>query len=338
MARSYAELQTSIWSNADFLALDPLAQRAYILALSQRDLTACGVLPYSPKRWARLAAGTTAAQMAKSFERLAASRFVIIDHDTDEVWIRSFIRHDRVLKSPNRAKSMARSFGGVHSERIRDAILAELPARLREPFPEGFIERSPKDLGKLLAEGSTEPDDEPPPEPEAEGSVDHSRTPEPEALIPNPEESSSSPSDSRPGTASVDDDDQAKPETSTTVDTFAEACRLLADRALDRRERDVGPVGNARSWLDSAAGRARADHGTRAERILEHYPTISATALADQLEPAPPPKPAPGPPPPSAADRPDCAECESSGWVDDGDGEVRPCTDCDRVDSSLAVR
>lgn len=130
MARSYAPLMTSIWANADFVALSPEAQRVYLLAMSQPNVTYCGVVAFTARRWARMSSDTNADQIEDAIAELSAAGFVILDEETEELWVRSFVRHNGVLTQPQLAKAMDRSFGEILSDEIRAAFLAELPADL----------------------------------------------------------------------------------------------------------------------------------------------------------------------------------------------------------------
>ena len=127
MARSYAALYTSIWQDADFAALTSDAQRVYLLALSQPNISYCGVVPYTAKRWARLAKNTTPRTITKALDELIAAGFVILDAETEELFVRSYVKHNGVLRQPQLVKAMEREFEQIHSTRIRQAFLASLP-------------------------------------------------------------------------------------------------------------------------------------------------------------------------------------------------------------------
>ncbi|MBA3654567.1 MAG: hypothetical protein H0W70_10280 [Actinobacteria bacterium] len=111
-----------------------------MLALTQPGLTMCGVVSYTPKRWARLSAGLTPKAVEKAVEELVASRYVIVDRDTEELFVRSFVKNDGVLRSPNLETSMWRAYGDIISPAIREAFLKGLPEGLRKPFPEPLTE------------------------------------------------------------------------------------------------------------------------------------------------------------------------------------------------------
>jgi hypothetical protein len=175
LPRRYGRILTEIWKDSDFRALPQGAQRAYFMAVSQPDLLHCGVLPYRPSRWASLAADTHTQQLRRDVARLAADRFVVIDESTAEMFVRTYLRHDDVLKQPNVAICAMRQFEDqIESPLIRAAWLVELAravthpdariledyrykhaykkaaeylfSLLLEPLPEGFPEGFPEGL------------------------------------------------------------------------------------------------------------------------------------------------------------------------------------------------
>jgi hypothetical protein len=128
MARSYAPLFTSIWGDPDFCRLTADAQRAYMLAFSQPTISWAGVVAYTTKRWAAMAADTTPAQLDAAFDELATHRFVVIDDVTEEVWVRDFVDANAVLAQPQLRKAMAKAYDSILSPGIRRAFYDELPA------------------------------------------------------------------------------------------------------------------------------------------------------------------------------------------------------------------
>lgn len=157
MARSHARIYTSIWADADFIALDPDAQRMFLFLVSQPDLEHSGVIPLRERRWSRASGSLTAADVTKSLEALAAARFLVYDEDTEELLVRSLMRWDGVWKQPNVAKSAANQIrtvaseslqrelacelarlGDVHqdAEQLRLSLLADLPQRLEPDGPD----------------------------------------------------------------------------------------------------------------------------------------------------------------------------------------------------------
>jgi hypothetical protein len=126
MARSEARLAVSIWKDPDFLALPAGAQRLFMFLISQPDLAHDGVLALRERRWSKTAAGLTAAEVSQDLDTLAKARFVVLDEDTEELLIRSFIRRDKVYRQPNVMRSAADHIAVVSSPIIRSALLEEL--------------------------------------------------------------------------------------------------------------------------------------------------------------------------------------------------------------------
>ena len=156
MARSHARIFTTIWSDADFVARSCNAQWLYFVILSQPTLSFAGVTPLTPRRWASFSSTITAAEVVDALAELAARRFVIVDDDTEEVMVRTFLRNDGLLASPNVAKAAVRDWHLIVSEMLRSAVVAEVPdgyrELFREPLPEGFREGFPEGFPEPLGE------------------------------------------------------------------------------------------------------------------------------------------------------------------------------------------
>jgi hypothetical protein len=155
MAREHARILTRIWDpESDFRNRSADAQRLYFLLLSQRSLNHAGVLPLTVKKWANCCAGTTADDIWSALKELAEERYVVVDADTEEVLVRSYIRNDGVAKQPNILKAALRLASEVespklravlagelrrlhleHADRVADAISGTLPKTPSEPIP-----------------------------------------------------------------------------------------------------------------------------------------------------------------------------------------------------------
>ena len=125
MARGHGRILSSIWEDPDFLALTQEQQRLYLFLISQPNLNHAGVLPVTLRRWARKAFGLTAADLEKHLAALHAARFIVLDDDTEELLIRSFIRNDGVWKQPKVMGSMVSSALEIESHALRRALLEE---------------------------------------------------------------------------------------------------------------------------------------------------------------------------------------------------------------------
>jgi len=126
MARSYAAIHLRIWADPEWRALDGDAQLLYLLLLSQPSLNLAGVLPLQTRRWAACVADWDAPAVDMALSRLAEARFVVIDLDTEEVLVRSFIRNDGNYKIPNALKSLLLVAEGTQSPLLRAELADEL--------------------------------------------------------------------------------------------------------------------------------------------------------------------------------------------------------------------
>lgn len=161
MARDHARLQTAIWNDEDFRNLTADAQHAYFTAMSQPDLSYAGVMTYFPGRLAALAKGNTTKRVETAVKALEKERFLVIDQDTHELLVRTYIRHDGVLARANMGKAMGRALERVVSMRLRQAIFDHLAACYRlDPKAAGWAGYSdlyPDGFAKVQAIAGTKP-------------------------------------------------------------------------------------------------------------------------------------------------------------------------------------
>lgn len=148
MARHHARILTAIWSDPDFTTLLGYDQRLYIVTITQPNMNLCGVVQYSPRRWARLEAEGDPDQVQLGMERLTARRYTYVDADAEEVLARTFVRHDGVLRSPNSVIGMTRDYGGIQSPTLRELVIANLPIDFVEQIQKGRIDGYTKSLPK----------------------------------------------------------------------------------------------------------------------------------------------------------------------------------------------
>lgn len=147
MARSHARLMATIWEDEDFINLTAGGQRLYMFLLSQNDLQHCGVIPLRERRWSKKAKNLTVGDIERDLKELASASprpFVLIDEDTEELFVRSLMRRDKVYAQPNVFKAAADQIRAVSSRMLKAAILEELR---RLP-----LEEMRKDVRQVLAE------------------------------------------------------------------------------------------------------------------------------------------------------------------------------------------
>ncbi len=156
MAREYGRLWLSIWSDPDFRSLTSSQQRLYMLLISQPGMNTCGVLSYAPRRWATLAPDTTPRQVEQAVNVLERLRFVVVDRATDELLVRTHVRHDRALRTANVAKSLARTWEQIASAKLKDVVLVEMHRLAIECGDNGWPGWEVAEVKQLLARPSPE--------------------------------------------------------------------------------------------------------------------------------------------------------------------------------------
>jgi hypothetical protein len=125
MARAFGRILSRIWDDRDFLALDASPQRLYCFLVSQSNLNHAGLLPMTLRKWAKKAADLTPERVRRDLAVLDAARFVVVDEDSEEVLIRTFIRNDDVYKAPRVMGAAVSGALEIESHRLRRALLAE---------------------------------------------------------------------------------------------------------------------------------------------------------------------------------------------------------------------
>ncbi|WIB25842.1 hypothetical protein [Curtobacterium sp. MCSS17_015] len=137
MPRDRANLRIDIWGDQDWRELSLGAQWLYEYLLTSPKLLYVGVADWRPARISKLVAGVTAADVERFGAELEAARFVVTDVDSDEIQIRSFLRHDGILQNPNMWKSIGLDFTAVSSKTLMASVAHEV-RRLRDENPDGF--------------------------------------------------------------------------------------------------------------------------------------------------------------------------------------------------------
>lgn len=125
MARSYANIITAIWQDADWRALNASPQRTYLMLVTQANISAAGTMPLTVRRWAAGAGDTSSDDIRADLAVLAAGRYVVVDEDTEELLVRSFVRHDKGYANEKRRRAITDAAGHVESAVIRQALSAE---------------------------------------------------------------------------------------------------------------------------------------------------------------------------------------------------------------------
>jgi hypothetical protein len=125
VARNHGRILTSIWADQEFRDRSPEAQRLYMFLLSQPGLNHAGLLALTLRRWAGAAAGLTVDGVRQALDELAATRFVVVDDDTEEVLVRTLVRNDQVYKQPKVMLAMEGDAREIASPKLQAALVAE---------------------------------------------------------------------------------------------------------------------------------------------------------------------------------------------------------------------
>lgn len=132
MARSYARIKVDIWHNDDFRELSAHAQYLYFALITDPELSYCGLTDWRPRK----IAGKSGASMPEVIEMAAVelieSRFIVVCEETEEVLVRSFLRHDGVLQNAKLAVSASNAIGAIGSNALRWIVIHELKRAKKE--------------------------------------------------------------------------------------------------------------------------------------------------------------------------------------------------------------
>lgn len=131
MVNAAGMLKESIWRDRDFRALPRNAQATYAQLISQKELDRAGMQPLQVAKWAKGCDALTDADIWSDLKVLEEHRFVFVDEDSDELFIRSYMRHCEITRYPNILKNALRCATLVASPKLRAELAAEL-RRLRK--------------------------------------------------------------------------------------------------------------------------------------------------------------------------------------------------------------
>lgn len=136
MARSYANIRMNMWSDEDWRSLSGAAKLLYITLLCHNTLNYAGVADWRPGKLAPLIDSRwTADTVRAAAEELSRAYFVVISEESEEILIRSFVKHDGLLKQPKMVQAMTSAFGSIASLELRQVLAFEVQ-KLQRNNPE----------------------------------------------------------------------------------------------------------------------------------------------------------------------------------------------------------
>ena len=225
--RDFAQIKLSIWNDDSFLDLSSDAQLLYFVLISHPTINRAGVGTWHAGRLSGLCSSWSRPVVEAAARELIDGRFIVIDEDTDEFLVRTFVRHDGLMKQRNLATTMAREFAAVGSRSIKGVVVWEL-RRLHEEHPEfkGWESDEASALLKKRAidpssDPSVDPSIHPKVDPSVDPSIDPSVDPYVKGAIDPKVHPSIDPSVKGEPKGSVDPSVDPSPTTATTTTTFS---------------------------------------------------------------------------------------------------------------------
>lgn len=135
MAGAFGKLYKAAWDDDDFKALSIEAQHAYMMFISAKQITFAGVAPFVPTRFVGLARNMTEKKFNTSVRELEKARFIVVDRKTQEVLLRTYIKHDDSLRNSKLAVAVGKAVREVYSPVIL-RVIAEEMAKLLVAHPD----------------------------------------------------------------------------------------------------------------------------------------------------------------------------------------------------------
>lgn len=126
MARDRANIRVDMLANTEYRDLGLAAQHLYKLLLIHPTLNYAGVADWRPGRIAKITRGVTADDVRTAAKELQAGAYIYVDEETEEVFIRSFVRHDGLLTRYRLPIAMANAYADISSPEIRRYFVHEL--------------------------------------------------------------------------------------------------------------------------------------------------------------------------------------------------------------------
>jgi hypothetical protein len=135
MAREHAVVKVTIWQDDDWRELPANPKLLYFTLLTAPNLSYCGVTDWRPKRLAAAFPDWSALTIIEAAKVLIERSYIVVDEETEEVLVRSFVRNDGLMKQPRMAVSMTSAYSATASRKIRGVVVHELN-RLYNDQPE----------------------------------------------------------------------------------------------------------------------------------------------------------------------------------------------------------
>lgn len=156
MPRDHSRIHLDIWGDDDWLDVSPAAQHLYFVLYTWPP-TLCGAGDWQPRKIAARSRGWTVPTILDAAEELVNGGFVLIDLDTEEYLIRSWVKHDGLYRVQNMAISVANARANLASRQLRGVVVHEV-AKLRKAEP-GLDSWNKDPVKKMLDQKAVDPSD-----------------------------------------------------------------------------------------------------------------------------------------------------------------------------------
>lgn len=274
MPRRMAPLLTSIWDDPDFCARTPGAQRLYMQILSQKRLTLCGVVPLQIRNWARGCDQITVDDIERDLAELEEHNYVLIDRDTEELMVRTILKHD-TPKGQRTVAGMWNAWREIDSEWLRREVVHRVEAEtwategVTPPDEAKALRNAPSDTpsdGACQSRFSTENET---------GAVTCHLSPVGSHLSPSPgHQSSSTPPASASEPTSPSGSDPAESTTTEPDERFEVVVGVIVDE--DIKEHGAPNRANPDAYRATCVNNLLAQQGATIRRWLDKHPDAPA--------------------------------------------------------------
>lgn len=184
MPRDHARIRLDLAADETYRSLTHDAQWLYKKLLIDPTLNFLGIADWRPARIAATTAELSAGDVELFAYELEQVAFILVDRDSEEVLIRSFVKHDGLLESPNMVKALSKVYPLIASSVLRAVAVEQVAAqRERQPDAKGWtgigalLERPRLTFAEGVERLSPNPSGNPSGNPSVKGSGRGSATP-----------------------------------------------------------------------------------------------------------------------------------------------------------------
>lgn len=154
MARDHTRINVDIWGDDEWLDVSPEAQHLYFVLYTWPP-SFCGAGDWLPRKVATRSRGWTVPRVLDAAEELVAGEFLLIDIDTEEYLLRSWIKHDGLFRQPNMAVSVANARVELASRTLKAVVVHEV-RKLRSSEPD-LVSWTKPAVARMLEQNAIDP-------------------------------------------------------------------------------------------------------------------------------------------------------------------------------------